>query len=195
METTGETGRLQGKGVLVTGGTTGIGFAIAERFLREGARVVVTGRSQELGQQAEAALREAGPSWFVAADAGDPAAVTRSVDQAADHLETIDVLVNNAGIGIQASLLRTPLADYDRLMDVNVRGYLLYAQAAYPHLARRRGSMIHIASDAGIWGEQAIGLYSVSKAAVVMLGKMLALEAGATRPSSSPEPRCWSTAA
>jgi NAD(P)-dependent dehydrogenase (short-subunit alcohol dehydrogenase family) len=178
METTGETGRLQGKGVLVTGGTTGIGFAIAERFLREGARVVVTGRSQELGQQAEAALREAGPSWFVAADAGDPAAVTRSVDQAADHLETIDVLVNNAGIGIQASLLRTPLADYDRLMDVNVRGYLLYAQAAYPHLARRRGSMIHIASDAGIWGEQAIGLYSVSKAAVVMLGKMLALEGG-----------------
>jgi NAD(P)-dependent dehydrogenase (short-subunit alcohol dehydrogenase family) len=80
-------------------------------------------------------------------------------------------------------------------MDVNVRGYLLYAQAAYPHLARRRGSMIHIASDAGIWGEQAIGLYSVSKAAVVMLGKMLALEGGATRPSSSPEPRCWSTAA
>jgi NAD(P)-dependent dehydrogenase (short-subunit alcohol dehydrogenase family) len=64
-------------------------------------------------------------------------------------------------------------------MDVNVRGYLLYAQAAYPHLARRRGCMIHIASDAGIWGEQGIGLYSVSKAAVVMLGKMLALEAGA----------------
>jgi NAD(P)-dependent dehydrogenase (short-subunit alcohol dehydrogenase family) len=59
-----------------------------------------------------------------------------------------------------------------------VRGYLLYAQHAYPHLARQRGCMIHIASDAGIWGEQATGLYSVTKAAVVMLGKMLALDGG-----------------
>jgi NAD(P)-dependent dehydrogenase (short-subunit alcohol dehydrogenase family) len=178
MDMIGGTGRLQGKRVLVTGGTTGIGFAIAERFLREGARVVVTGRNQELGAGAEAALRDAGESWFVAADAGDPAAVARSVDLAAGHLGTLDVLVNNAGVGVEASVLRTPLADYDRLMDVNVRGYFLYAQAAYPYLARRRGCMIHIASDAGIWGEQAIGLYSVSKAAVVMLGKMLALEGG-----------------
>jgi NAD(P)-dependent dehydrogenase (short-subunit alcohol dehydrogenase family) len=178
MDMTGGTGRLQGKRVLVTGGTTGIGFAIAERFLREGARVVVTGRDQELGLRAQAALRDAGQSWFLAADAADPAAVARSVGLAAEHLGTLDVLVNNAGVGVEASLLRTPLADYDRLMDVNVRGYLLYAQAAYPYLARRRGCMIHIASDAGIWGEQAIGLYSVSKAAVVMLGKMLALEAG-----------------
>jgi NAD(P)-dependent dehydrogenase (short-subunit alcohol dehydrogenase family) len=178
MDITGSARRLQDKNVLVTGGTTGIGFAIAERFLREGARVVVTGRNHELGVRAEAALRDVGPSWFVAADAGDPAAVARSVDLAADDLGTLDVLVNNAGVGIEASLLRTPLADYDRLMNVNVRGYLLYAQAAYPHLASRRGSMIHIASDAGVWGEQAIGLYSVSKAAVVMLGKMLALEGG-----------------
>ena len=178
MEIAGGTGRLQGKHALVTGGTTGIGFGIAERFLREGARVVVTGRNQELGARAAAALRDAGPSWFLAADAADPAAVARSVELAAGHLGTIDVLVNNAGVGVDASLLRTPLADYDRLMDVNVRGCLLYAQAAYPYLARRRGCMIHIASDAGIWGEQAIGLYSVSKAAVVMLGKMLALEGG-----------------
>jgi NAD(P)-dependent dehydrogenase (short-subunit alcohol dehydrogenase family) len=178
MDIAGHTGRLQGKQVLVTGGTTGIGFAIAERFLREGAQVVVTGRDQELGLGAEAALRDAGQCWFLAADAGDPAAVARSVSLAVGHLGALDVLVNNAGIGIEASLLGTPLADYNRLMDVNVRGYFLYAQAAYPYLARRHGCMIHIASDAGIWGEQSIGLYSVSKAAVVMLGKMLALEGG-----------------
>jgi len=178
MGVTGGTGRLQGKRVLVTGGTTGIGLAIASRFLREGARVVVTGRNQELGLRAEGVLRDVGPSWFVPADAGDPAAVAHSVDLAVEQLGTLDVLVNNAGIGVEGGLLRTPLADWDRVMDVNVRGYFLYARTAYPYLASRRGCMIHIASDAGIWGEQSIGLYSVSKAAVVMLGKMLALEGG-----------------
>ena len=169
-------GLLDGKRALVTGGTTGLGLAIAERFRREGAHVVITGRDHELGRRAERAL---GPGVrFVAADAADPDAVASSVSAAAGHLGGLDVLVNNAGVGLQARLVDTPLADYDRVMNVNVRGYLLYAQHAYPHLARSRGCMIHIASDAGIWGEQATGLYSVTKAAVVMLGKMLALDGG-----------------
>jgi NAD(P)-dependent dehydrogenase (short-subunit alcohol dehydrogenase family) len=174
----GGMGRLEGKRALVTGGTSGIGYAIADRFLREGAAVVITGRDQELGRRAQAALGASGQAEFVAADAGDADAVTRSVDLAVRQLGGLDVLVNNAGIGTEVSLLNTPLADYDQVMNVNVRGYLLYAQAAHPYLARGRGCMIHIASDAGIWGEQSIGLYSVSKAAVVMLGKMLALDAG-----------------
>ena len=168
--------KLAGKRALVTGGTTGLGLAVAERFLSEGAEVVITGRDQELGGRAEQTL---GPgARFIAADAADPDAVAQSVNAAAEHLGGIDVLVNNAGVGVAARLIDTPLADYDRVMDINVRGYLLYAQHAYPHLARHRGCMIHIASDAGIWGEQSIGLYSVTKAAVVMLGKMLALDGG-----------------
>jgi NAD(P)-dependent dehydrogenase (short-subunit alcohol dehydrogenase family) len=169
-------GLLEGKCTLITGGTTGLGLAIAGRFRREGARVVITGRDHDLGRRAEQTL---GPGVrFVAADAADPVAVASSVRAAADHLGGLDVLVNNAGAGVTARLIDTPLADYDRVMNVNVRGYLLYAQQAYPHLARRRGCMIHVASDAGIWGEQATGLYSVTKAAVVMLGKMLALDGG-----------------
>lgn len=171
-------GRLDGKRALVTGGTTGLGFAIAERFLAEGAKVVVTGRDQELGRRAEAALGSRADVRFLAADAAVPEAVAQSVDAAVEHLGVLDVLVNNAGIGVDARLLATPLADYERVMNVNVRGYFLYARHAYPHLARRRGAMIHIASDAGLWGEQSIGLYSVTKAAVVMLGKMLALDGG-----------------
>ncbi|MGH3122357.1 MAG: SDR family NAD(P)-dependent oxidoreductase [Streptosporangiaceae bacterium] len=169
-------GLLQGKRALITGGTTGLGLAVAGRFLAEGAQVVITGRDSGLGGQAEQAL---GPgARFTTADAADPEAVAASVRAAVDHLGGLDVLVNNAGVGVTARLVDTPLADYDRVMNVNVRGYLLYAQSAYPHLARQRGCMIHIASDAGIWGEQATGLYSVTKAAVVMLGKMLALDGG-----------------
>src|SRR5690349_22110775 len=169
-------GLLAGKGALITGGTTGLGLAVATSFLAEGARVVITGRDRGLGQRAE---QELGPgARFTAADAADPEAVAASVSAAVDHLGGLDVLVNNAGVGVTARLVDTPLTDYDRVMNVNVRGYLLYAQYAYPHLARQRGCMIHIASDAGIWGEQATGLYSVTKAAVVMLGKMLALDGG-----------------
>jgi NAD(P)-dependent dehydrogenase (short-subunit alcohol dehydrogenase family) len=169
-------GLLAGKRALVTGGTTGLGLAIAGRFLREGARVVITGRDPGLGERAGLVL---GPgARFIAADAADPDAVASSVGTATGHLGGLDVLVNNAGVGVTARLIDTPLADYHHVMDVNVRGYLLYAQHAYPHLARSRGCMVHIASDAGLWGEQAIGLYSVTKAAVVMLGKMLALDGG-----------------
>jgi meso-butanediol dehydrogenase / (S,S)-butanediol dehydrogenase / diacetyl reductase len=167
---------LEGKRALVTGGTTGLGLAIAGRFLREGAQVVITGRDRDLGGRAERSLGVS--ARFIAADAADPAAVASSVSAAAGHLGGLDILVNNAGAGVTARLIDTPLADYDQVMAVNVRACLLYAQHAYPHLARRRGCMIHIASDAGIWGEQAIGLYSVTKAAVVMLGKMLALDGG-----------------
>src|SRR5947209_13887009 len=63
-------------------------------------------------------------------------------------------------------------------MEVNVLGYFVYAKAAYPHLSRRRGCMVHIASDAGVLGERDIGVYSVSKAAVIMLSNMLALDGG-----------------
>jgi NAD(P)-dependent dehydrogenase (short-subunit alcohol dehydrogenase family) len=169
-------GLLEGKRALITGGTTGLGLAVAGRFLTEGARVVITGRDLGLGGQTERALGVG--ARFVAADAADPEAVASSVRAAAAHLGGLDVLVNNAGLGVTARLIDTPLADYDRVMNVNVRGCLLYAQHAYPHLARNRGCMIHIASDAGIWGEQATGLYSVTKAAVIMLGKMLALDGG-----------------
>jgi NAD(P)-dependent dehydrogenase (short-subunit alcohol dehydrogenase family) len=175
-------GILEGKRALVTGGTTGLGLAIAERFGTEGARVVITGRDRTLGERAEAALGSQGSlgsgARFLAADAADPEEVEASVSAAVHYLGGLDVLVNNAGVGVTARLLDTPLADYDQVMNVNVRGYLLYAQQAYPHLARSRGCMIHVASDAGIWGEQATGLYSVTKAAVVMLGKMLALDGG-----------------
>jgi NAD(P)-dependent dehydrogenase (short-subunit alcohol dehydrogenase family) len=173
-------GRLEGRSALITGGTSGLGFAIASRFIQEGAAVVITGRDEQLGNDAEGALRSSADAhaWFVPADAADAHAVEASVAAALDRLGGLDVLVNNAGIGVAARLVETPVQDFDDLMAVNVRGPFLYARACHPHLAARRGSMIHVASDAGVIGEAEIGAYSVSKAAVIMLSKMLAVECG-----------------
>src|SRR5258708_28545790 len=107
-------GMLEGKRTLVTGGTTGLGLAIAGRFLAEGAQVVITGRDRSLGESAETGLGPA--ARFIAADAADPAAVASSVSAAAEHLGGLDVLVNNAGVGVVARLLDTPLAHYATVM-------------------------------------------------------------------------------
>ena len=112
--------------MLITGGTTGRGLAIAGRFRREGARVVITGRDNDLGGRAERAL---GPGRPVRGRGRRrPVSAASSVRAAADHLGGLDVLVNNAGVGVTARLIDTPLADYDQVMNVNVRGYLLYAR-------------------------------------------------------------------
>jgi NAD(P)-dependent dehydrogenase (short-subunit alcohol dehydrogenase family) len=165
---------LEGLGALVTGGTAGIGLAVAARLARDGARVVVTGRDEARGRAA--VQRLGGAAHFVAADAADEAAVTRSVETALQELGRLDVLVNNAGVALTERLVDTPVADFDRLMAANVRGCFLYARACLPALSETRGSMVHVGSDAGLRGEQAIGAYSVSKAAVVMMSKLLALD-------------------
>lgn len=167
---------LDGKLALITGGTTGLGKAIAARFIREGARVVITGRDEAIGATTQADLGP--PAQFLVADAADPEAIVDSVARSVAWLGGLDVLVNNAGRGVAGRLTQTPLADYDRLMAVNVRGPFLYAKAALPHLEARGGSIIHTSSDAAHLGETEIGLYSVSKAALEMLSKMLAVELG-----------------
>jgi NAD(P)-dependent dehydrogenase (short-subunit alcohol dehydrogenase family) len=168
---------FEGKAALITGGTAGIGLAIAERLARDGARVVVTGRDEARGRAAEERLGAG--ARFVAADAADEDDVERSVGAALATTGRLDVLVNNAGIALFERLVDTPVAEFDRLMSANVRGGFLYARACMPALTETRGSMVHIASDAGLRGEQAIGAYSVTKAAMIMLSKMLALDGAA----------------
>ena len=171
-------GELEGKRALITGGTTGLGLAIAEAFLREGAAVAITGRDEKLGRAAERRLSERGSARFLRADAADPAAVTSSVEDAVGFLGGLDVLVNNAGVGVVAGILDTPLSEFDVVMNVNVRGAFCYDRSAVPHLVGAGGCVIHVASDAGVLGEADIAVYSVSKAALIMLSNMLAIEAG-----------------
>jgi NAD(P)-dependent dehydrogenase (short-subunit alcohol dehydrogenase family) len=172
-------GELLGdKAALITGGTTGLGLAIARAFVREGARVVFTGRNEELGRAAQADLSSHGDAHFIRADASDIEQIDASVQAAVERLGGLDILVNNAGIGVFATPLQTPIEGFDAVMAVNVRACFRYGQACFPHLEELRGCMIHIGSDAGILGEVQIGVYSVSKAAVHMLSNMFAIEGG-----------------
>lgn len=171
-------GRLNGRAALITGGTTGLGFAIAERFLDEGARLFVTGRDEGIGTEAASRLSSHGEARFLAADAAVEEQVLGSVEETVRRLGGLDILVNNAGVGVVAGVLDTPTEAFDTVMAVNLRGYFLYSRAAFPHLRERGGCMIHISSDAGVLGEPEIGAYSISKAAVIMLSNVLAIEAG-----------------
>jgi NAD(P)-dependent dehydrogenase (short-subunit alcohol dehydrogenase family) len=166
--------RLSGKAALVTGGTSGLGAEMVRRFAADGAAVAFTGRDVERG----AAVAGETGALFIEADVRSDAETERAVTTAAGRLGGLDVLVCNAGTGLVSPLAETAPDELNRILDVNVTGCLRYARACLPHLEARRGSMIHIASDAGVIGEDPIGAYSVSKAAVVMLGKMLAVDCG-----------------
>jgi NAD(P)-dependent dehydrogenase (short-subunit alcohol dehydrogenase family) len=170
---------FDGKLALVTGGTSGIGLGIAEAMLRRGFRVVVTGRDRQRGDEAVAKLRALGDAWFVSADAERDDEILSSVEEAVQLLGGLDALVNNAGVALNASLLATPATEFDRLIRVNLHAPLVYVQAAQPHLAKRKGAVVNIASDAGLRGEQPIGAYSVSKAGLVMMSRLLALDLAA----------------
>jgi NAD(P)-dependent dehydrogenase (short-subunit alcohol dehydrogenase family) len=139
-------------------------------------RVVITGRDRARGEEAEAKLRSFGNAWFIQADADDEIAIRASVDKAVELLGGIDALVNNAGVGLIASMLSTPVAQFDRLLHINLRAPLAYVQAAHPHLIERQGGVVNVASDAALRPEQAIGAYSVSKAALVTMSRLLALD-------------------
>ncbi len=169
---------LHGKAVLITGGTSGLGLEMARRALTDGASVIVTGRDEALGADAEQELGTLGPARFLRADAADADRIVSSVTEAVAFLGRLDVLVNNAGVGVVAGALDTPIEAYDLVMDVNVRGAFCYARAAFPHLEATGGCMLHVASDAGVAGEAEIAVYSVSKAALIMLSNMLAIEGG-----------------
>ncbi len=165
----GSGGRLAGKRALVTGGSSGIGLAIARAFLAEGASVVITGRDRE---RLAVAARELG-CRAVQADASLPEDVERATLEAAPF----DILVNNAATGVRARLTETSLADWERILAVNVGGPFLHAKAAFPVLrSRGGGAIVNVASDVALVGDPAVGAYSVSKAALVMLSNMLALD-------------------
>ena len=139
---------LEGKVALITGGSKGIGFAIAEALVSQGARVMVTGRNAADLERAQARL---GPrALSVSADARLAEEVERAVQATVDGHGGLDVLVNNAGIGIFKNAADMSLAEWQSIIDTNLSGVFYYCHAAIPHLRRRGGGwIVNISSLAG----------------------------------------------
>jgi NAD(P)-dependent dehydrogenase (short-subunit alcohol dehydrogenase family) len=167
--------RLDGIRALVTGGTSGIGASIVERFRAEGASVVCTGRDASRGRE----VADRTGAEFVQADTRSAEAALGSVSAAVERLGGLDALVANAGVLHEAQPSETSDEAWDMVLQTNLVGYFRYSTACLPHLrAAGGGSITMISSDAGVWGETAIAAYSVSKRAVNMLAQALAVEAG-----------------
>ena len=170
---------LTGKVTIVTGASRGIGAAIAHAFAQAGAQVVLASRKQEPLDAVAAEIRAAGgTATAVAAHTGDDAAVEALVARAVDEYGGVDILVNNAATNPHyGPVLTAEDTHWDKTFDVNVKGYVRMVRACMaPMQARGGGAVINVASIAGIKPETGMGVYAVSKAGVLMLTQVLAVE-------------------
>jgi len=166
---------------LVTGASKGIGAAIARALAHAGAKVMVSSRKQEAVEQVAAQIQGAGGEAAAhAANMGDSTAIEELVEACVLAFGGVDIVVNNAAINpVFGSILATEEAAFDKIMQVNLKGPFHLAKCCYPILKQRGGGCIlNIASTAGLKPWQGIGVYSVSKAALIQLTKGLANELG-----------------
>lgn len=171
--------RLDGKAALVTGGTRGIGRAIAEAFVAAGAGVCVMARKQDELDETQAALATVGPAVTVfAGSAGDPVAIEAGVAHCVGELGGLDILVNNAGTNPTfGPMIDTEPRAMRKVLEVNLEGPLLLTQAAWNSWMRDHGGVvINVASLGGIRPSLGIGMYNTSKAALIHMTRQLAVE-------------------
>ncbi|HEY8369864.1 MAG TPA: 3-oxoacyl-ACP reductase family protein [Thermodesulfobacteriota bacterium] len=172
--------RLSGRRALVTGGSRGIGRAIAIGLAKEGADVVVSYRAdRESAEATAAAIREFGrKAVIVQGDAAVRADVNRFVAEAAAALGGIDLLVNNAGVLKRTPFLEIEEREWDATVDTNLKGAFLVGQAVARHMVERgiAGAIVNLSSSAAIRPSPNLAHYSVSKAGVSMLTQAMAVE-------------------
>ena len=171
--------RLRDKVILITGSTTGIGEAMARRFVSEGARVVIHGLERSLGEAVVADLGKS--SSLHVDDLADPAAPGRLVAAAVGAFGRLDAIVNNAAWIVRSNIETTDAALFDRCMAINVRAPMLLIKAALPHLKPAEGCVLNIGSINAYCGEANQLAYSMSKGALVTLTRNLADSLGRER--------------
>ena len=170
---------LAGRRVLISGGSSGIGLAAAERFLAEGSRVFIAGLDAAEVDAAVAGLRGQGEITGVAGDVSGEADVARIVGAARETLGGLDVLINNAGTSRRSAFLDIEAGEWDRIIAVNLRGMFLVAQAVSRVLREQGGgAIVNMCSTNGIAGEEDYAHYNASKGGVLLLTKSMAVELG-----------------
>lgn len=170
---------LTDKGVLISGGSSGIGKAAARRFLEEGSRVHFCGIDPQEVAETLRELSPLGPVDATTCDVAEESDVERLMSEAERTLGPIDVLLNNAGIAHKDAFLDMDVAEWDRTLRVNLRGMFLVAQAvARRMVARGAGVIVNMASTNALGGEENFAHYNASKGGVLQLTRTMAVELG-----------------
>jgi NAD(P)-dependent dehydrogenase (short-subunit alcohol dehydrogenase family) len=172
--------RLSGKVAIITGGGSGIGKAIAQAFVREGAKIVIAGRDSK---KLEAGAREMDADCLaVSADVSSAGSVEKLVSATLDRFKQINVLVNNAAVLLPGTAESLGEEDFDQTFDINVKGLWLMSRAVVPHMrAAGGGSIVNIGSVLSMVGARNRVTYSASKGAVMAMTKAMALDHAAEK--------------
>ncbi|MFH1930223.1 MAG: SDR family oxidoreductase [Pseudomonadota bacterium] len=168
--------KLKGKIAIVTGAKSGIGLATAIRFANEGAKVVVAD-VKDAHQEVNEIAKRGAEALFVPVDVSNGSQVATLIEKTLAAFGRLDVLVNNAGIELAKKITDTTEAEWEHVMNVNLRGVFLCSKAAIPVMQRNGGGVIvNVASELGLVGGSEIAAYSASKGGVVQLTKAMAID-------------------
>jgi meso-butanediol dehydrogenase/(S,S)-butanediol dehydrogenase/diacetyl reductase len=170
--------RVKGKVAIVTGASSGIGRAAAERLAEEGASVVVSDVDEKLGKEVVRGIEKAGgKAVFVKTDVSKEADAKKLVAATVKAFGKVDVLVNNAGIRASGPVHETSLADWEKIMGIDLRGVYLCSRFAIPEMLKKKdGSIINISSVSGVAGDYGMAAYNAAKGGVTNLTRNMALD-------------------
>ncbi len=168
-------GKLTGKIAIITGASAGIGEASARALAAEGAQLVITARREERLKTFVEEMNTAGTkAVYVAGDASDEETAKQTIKAAIDNFGRIDILLNNAGMGIYKNLEDTSLEDYDQMMNTNMRSGFLFTRYAVPHMIKQgEGTILMLSSMAGVYGFAGEAVYCSTKFAQVGFAQAL----------------------
>jgi NAD(P)-dependent dehydrogenase (short-subunit alcohol dehydrogenase family) len=172
--------RFEGKVAVITGGTSGIGTATAVKFAREGAKVVITGRNEDRGNEVVRKIEEAGgEGLFVRADVRFADECKRTVDETLEKFGRIDVLFNNAGVFYPKTVPECTEEEWDETIDSSLKGAFLMSKYALPSMIENKsGSIVHCSSGWGILGGDEAASYCAAKGGLIVMAKAMAIDHG-----------------